>query len=161
LSKAFGIAFGGAVVVIAVLIWFGFSTTAGNHLAPAGSIGKVRTVKATDDLTFMVIDFKVTNDSDRDMIVRSVESAIETADGATVTGGGVAESDIKAAFASYPVLGEQYNPILKERDKIPAHQSVDRMVGVRFDAPVEKVDTRKRVILRLEDITGPVVELTK
>jgi hypothetical protein len=161
LNKAFLIAFGGAVIVIGVLIWFGFANTAGNHLVPKGTIGKVRTVKAADDLTFMVVDFKVTNDSDVDMIVRSVESEVDTKDGEMLNGGSVAEADIKTAFASYPELGEQYNPVLKDRDKIPAHQTVDRMVGLRFTAPIEKVDTRKRLVLRIEDITGPVAELTK
>jgi len=161
MSKPFIITFSAAVVVIAVLIWVGFANTAGNHLAPAGSIGKVRTVKATDDVTFMVIDFKVKNDSDRDMIVRSVETAIDTADGGTVMGTGVAGADIKSAFRNYPILGDRYNPVLKERDTIPAHQQVDRMVGIRFDTPYEKVESRKRVVLRLEDVTGPVVELTK
>jgi hypothetical protein len=161
MSKAFGITFAAAVVVIAGLIWFGFANTEGNHLAPTGSIGKVRTVKATDDVTFMVIDFKVKNDSDRDMIVHSVETAIDTADGNTVMGSGVAGADIKNAFKNYPLLGDQYNPVLKERDTIPAHQAVDRMVGVRFDVPADKVKSRKRLVLRVEDVTGPVVELTK
>ena len=161
MSKVFGITFAAVVAVIAALVWIGFARTAGNHLVPAGSIGKVRTVKATDDVTFMVIDFKVKNDSDRDMIVRSVEAAIDTADGAPVVGGGVAGADVKSAFLNYPVLGEQYNPVLKERDTIKAHQELDRMVGVRFDMPLEKVESRKRVVLRLEDITGPVLELTK
>ena len=161
MSRAFLITFGAAIAVIGVLVWVGFANTKGNHLAPTGSIGKVRTVKATDEVTFMVIDFKVKNDSDRDMIVRSVESAIDTAEGGTVMGGGVAGADIKSAFRNYPLLGDQYNPILKERDTIPAHRQVDRMVGIRFDAPFDKVESRKRVILRLEDVTGPVVELTK
>lgn len=161
MSKPFIITFAAAIVVIAALIWIGFANTAGNHLAPTGSIGKVRTVKATDDVTFMVIDFKVKNDSDRDMIVRSVETAIDTADGSTVTGSGVAGSDIKSAFRNYPILGDQYNPVLRERDTIPAHQQIDRMVGIRFDTPYDKVESRKRVVLRLEDVTGPVVELSK
>lgn len=160
MSKPFLITFGTAVVIIGALIWFGFAKTEGNHLAPTGSIGKVRTVKASDDVTFMVIDFKVKNDSDRDMIVHSVEAAIDTADG-TVTGSPVAVADIESAFKSYPILGEQYNPVLKDRDTIPAHQAVDRMVGIRFDSPFDKVESRKRVVLRVEDATGPVAELTK
>jgi hypothetical protein len=161
MSKAFGIAFAAAVLVIAALVWTGFEKTEGNHLAPTGSIGKVRTIKATDEVTFMAIDFKVKNDSDRDMIVHSVETSIETADGGTVMGSGVAGADVKSAFRNYPLLGDQYNPVLRERDTIPAHQTLDRMVGVRFDTPFEKVETRKRVVLRLEDVTGPVLELTK
>jgi hypothetical protein len=161
MSKAFLITFGAAVVVIGALIWIGFAKTEGNHLAPSGSIGKVRTVKASDDVTFMVIDFKVKNDSDRDMIVHSVEAAIDTADGGTVMGSGVAGVDIKTAFDNFKILGEQYNPVLKDRDTIPAHQAVDRMVGIRFDTQFDKVESRKRVVLRVEDVTGPVLELTK
>lgn len=161
MNKAFLIAFGGAVLVIGVLIWFGFANTAGNHLAPQGTIGKVRTIKAADDLTFMVVDFKVTNNSDVDMIVHSVESEVDTKDGEMLSGGSVAEADIKTAFASYPELGEQYNSVLKDRDRIPAHQTLDRMVGLRFTAPIDKVDERKRLVLRIEDVTGPVAELTK
>jgi hypothetical protein len=161
MSKPFGIAFAAAVIVIGVLIWYGFVNTKGNHLAPTGSIAKVRTIKATDDVTFMVIDFKVKNDSDRDMVVHSMEAAIDTADGGTVTGGSVAVADINNAFKSYPLLGEQYNTVLRERDVVPAHQTLDRMVGVRFDTPYEKVEARKKVTLRVEDVTGPVLELTK
>src|ERR1700691_5336652 len=104
MSKAFLITFGVAVVVIGGLIWFGFAKTEGNHLAPTGSIGKVRTVGATDAVTFMVIDFKVKNDSGREMIVRSVETAIDTADGSTAMGSGVAGADIRSAFKNYPLL---------------------------------------------------------
>jgi hypothetical protein len=160
-SKPFAVAFGTAVIVIAILVWAGFSRTKGNHLVPAGSIGKVRTIQASDDLTYMVIDFKIKNDSDRDMIVRNVEGVIATAEGGAVTGTPVAAADVAAAFNSYPLLGTQYNPVLKERDIIAAHQSIDRMVGLRIDAPYDKVERRKRVTLRVEDITGPVLELTK
>ena len=75
MSKPFAIAFGVAAIVIVALVWAGFDKTAGNHLAPAGSIGKVRTVRTSDDMTLMVIDFNVKNDSDRDMVVRSMEPA--------------------------------------------------------------------------------------
>jgi len=160
-NKTFGIAFGAALVVIIILIWTGFVRTAGNHLAPTGNIGKVRTVAAADDLSYMVIDFSVRNDSDRDMIVRSVEAEIDTSGGDALMGSPVAATDVAAAFQSYPVLGQQYNPVLKERDKVPAHASLDRMVGIRIDAPIAKVDNRRQVILRVEDITGPVLELKK
>src|SRR6185312_3283314 len=90
MSKAFGIGFAAMAVVLGVVIWLAFSKTAGNHLAPVGSIGKVRTVKVTDDLTFVVIDFNVKNDSDRDMVVRTIAPSFEKADGTFVTGSLVA-----------------------------------------------------------------------
>jgi len=160
MSKAFVIAFAAAVLVIGGLIWFGFADTKGNHLAPTGSIGKVRTVKG-DDLTYMVIDFKVKNDSDRDMVVHSIEASVDTGAGEPIVGKGVAKSDVESAFRNFPALGEQYNAVLRERDSVPAHQEVDRMVGIRFDAPFEKIEARKRVVLRLEDVTGAEVEMAK
>lgn len=161
MSKPFLVAFGVAVIAIAGVIWWAFAGTAGNHLVPTGKIGKVRTLGVGDDLTYMVIDFNVRNDSDRDMVVRTVDSVIDTADGGTLMGTPVAVADVKSAFESYPALGEQYNPVLKERDVVSPHQSLDRMVGFRVDAPVAKVEGRKRVTLHVEDVTGPVLELTK
>jgi hypothetical protein len=159
-SKAFGIAFGAAVVVIIILVWTGFATTKGNHLAPTGAIGKVRVQQVTDDVTFIVIDFNMKNESDRDMIVHSISGTVQTADG-NVDGSAVAASDLVSAFRLYPLLGEQYNPVLKERDVLPAHQMLDRMVGIRFDLPLEKVESRRKVVLKIQDVTGPTIELTK
>ena len=160
-SKPFLITFGIAVVVIAGLVWYGFASTKGNHLEPAGKIAKVRTVKAGDDAAFMVIDFDLMNDSDRPMVVRGIETTIELADGSTATGSDVAASDMGMAFKNDPLLGEQYNPVLRERDVIPPHQQVGRMVGVSFNVPYDKVETRKQVTVRIEDVTGPVLEMTK
>jgi hypothetical protein len=160
-SKAFGITFAAVALIIAGLVWYGFEDTKGNHLAPTGSIGKVRTVKADDNLTYMVIDFKVKNDSDRDMIVHSIEASADIPGGAAVMGTAVAKSDVETAFKSYPLLGDQYNPVLRERDSVPAHREIDRMVGIRFDAPAEKIDSRKSLTLRLTDVTGAEVNLTK
>jgi hypothetical protein len=159
MSKAFGIAFGAALIVIVVLVWTGFATTKGNHLAPSGTIGKVRVQQVTDDVTFMVIDFNMKNDSDRDMIVHSISGTVQTAEG-DVDGSAVAASDLVSAFRLYPLLGDQYNPVLKERDVLPAHQTLDRMVGIRFDLPLAKVEGRKKIVLKIEDVTGPVLELT-
>ena len=156
MSKAFIIAFAGAVVIIAFLIWTGFSSTKGNHLAPTGRIGKVRIQKVDDNVSFAVIDFNAENDSDRNMIVRAITVTIDDAEGTAV-----AARDIDAAFHAYPELGEQFNPVLRARDTIPAHQSVDRMVGFRFDLPFAKVQNRTRLTMKIEDVTGPVLELSK
>ena len=161
MSKAFGIGFAAMVVVLAIVIWMAFSKTAGNHLAPTGAIGKIRTQKIADDLTFMVIDFNVTNDSDRDMIVRNIFPSFVQADGSSTMGSMVAANDTVNAFRSYPTLGEQYNPPLKERDVIPAHKTIDRMVGVRFDVPFDQVEARHGVALDLQDVTGVDVEMKK
>jgi hypothetical protein len=160
MSKAFGIAFGAALVVIVILVSIGFKTTKGNHLAPEGKIGKLRVQSVTDDISFVVVDFNMRNDSDRDMIVHSISGTLETSAG-NMDGSAVAASDLENAFHNYPDLGDQYNPVLKERDSLPAHQSLDRMVGIRFDLPADKVQNRRKFVLKIQDVTGPVLELTK
>jgi hypothetical protein len=161
MSKAFGIAFSAAIVVIAVVVWTGFEKTKGNHLIPTGSIGKVRTARVDDNTTFMVVDFNIRNDSDRQMVVRNIQAMFELRDGSFVEGSPIAARDVISAFHAYPLLGEQFNPVLKERDVIQPHESLDRMVGLRFDAPSDVVNNRKRVVLKIEDVTGPVLEMAK
>ena len=67
--------------------------------------------------------------------------------------------DVKELFKYYPVLGEQYNPVLKAREKVPPHGSIDREVCAQFTIPVEELDGRKDMIVRVEDITGPTAEM--
>jgi hypothetical protein len=161
MSKPFAIAFGVAAIIIIALVWTGFEKTAGNHLVPVGSIGKVRTIGTSDDTTLMVIDFNLKNDSDRNMVVRSVTGTVTTADGASLVGDLVAAADLGIVFNQYPLLGQQYNPVLKVRDVIAPHQMVDRMVAINLHGPSAKIDGRKRVTLEIEDITGPTAVLTK
>lgn len=159
--KAFGIAFGATVLVIVILLWVGFAETKGNHLAPAGRIGKVRVQPLDDNMAMMVLDFSLNDDSDRPMTVRSIEATVELPNGQTVTGEPFAAADVQNVFRNYPLLGEQYNPPLKPRDQIPPHGSIDRMVGISIKAPPAEVQKWKHVNLHVEDVTGPVAELRK
>jgi hypothetical protein len=159
LSKIFLIAFGCAVVVIAALVWTGFIETKGNHLEPTGHIGKVRDVKVDDNEVIAILDFNVQNNSDVAMVVRNIDAEMTAADGTAVSGYILAAGDIDKVFASYPVLGEKFNQPMKARDGVNAHERVDRMVGVRFDVPEDAFAKRRDVLLRIEDVTGPVVEV--
>jgi hypothetical protein len=159
MSKAFGIAFAAAIVVIALLVWRGFVSTKGNHLDPVGKIGKVREQKVDDNEVVVVLDFNLRNDSDVAMVVRSIEGSIDAADGSVINGSMVSVADLANVFRNYPNLGEKYNPPLKARDQLKAHDSIDRMVALRFDVPEEAVLKRKDIVLHIEDITGPVAEL--
>ena len=159
MSKAFGIAFGVTLVIIAFLVWRGFVETKGNHLEPTGKIGKVRALKVDDNEVIMVLDFNLLNDSDQTMVVRTLTASLDAADGSSVDGNMVAVADLANVFRNYPQLGEQYNPPMKARDTLKAHDALDRMVGFRFDVPEDVVLKRKDVVLHIEDITGPVTEL--
>lgn len=159
-SKGFGIGFGVMAAVIVAVLWYGFATTKGNHLAPEGKIGKVRVQKVEDNVSFVVIDFNMKNDSDRDMIVHSVTVTVDGPEG-SMDGMSVSAKDLESAFHAYPELGQKFNPVLKDRDAVPAHQELDRMVAARFDVPAETLEARKKLTLKVDDVTGVEFVLTK
>ena len=159
MSNPFKIGFAVTIVLIAFLVWRGFVATKGNHLEPVGKIGKVRAQKVDENEMVVVVDFNLRNDADLPMIVRSVEANIDEPDQSVIQGNVLAAADLANVFRNYPDLGEQYNPPLKARDELKGHDSIDRMVGFRFDAPEDSVLKRKDIVLHIEDITGPVAEL--
>ena len=161
MSKPFLITFAIAAAVIGALVWWGFLNTKGNHLEPTGKIGKVRVQAAAEDLSIVIVDFSITNDSDRPLQVRSIEAAVEMPDGAVAAAGQVPSPDLPKIFKAFPLLGEQFNEPLHLRETIAGHQTVDRMVALRVEAPASIVEARKRFVLRIEDVTGPVLELVK
>jgi hypothetical protein len=161
MSKPFGIAFGAAILVIVILVWVGFANTKGNHLAPTGNIGKVRVQPLDDTMAMVVIDFNLNDDSDRPMIVRRIEAEIELPNGQTVTGTPFAAADVQNVFRNYPLLGDQYNPPLKQSDQVPPHGRIDRMVGISINASPAEVQKWKHITLRVQDVTGPVAEIRK
>ena len=160
MSKVFGIGFGAAALVIIVLIWTGFANTKGNHLAPSGFISNVRVQALADELTLMAIDFGILNDSDVQMVAGSIDPWITTRAGKDIHGTLFAGSDMAKTFAFYPALGPLLHPPLPLRGTIDAHKTTNLMVGVEFDIPAQVVESRKGVTLRIEDVTGPSVELT-
>ncbi len=47
------------------------------------------------------------------------------------------------------------------RDKLPPHTSWDRMVAARFEVPESKLQARKRFLVRIEEVDGPVTEISE
>jgi hypothetical protein len=159
-SKAFGIGFALAALVIIALIWGGFIETKGNHLAPGGFISNVRVQAIADEMTLMIIDFRLINDADVQMTAARIDPSITTHGGQDIHGTLFASGDMKKTFSFYPALGPLLHPPLPLRGTIDGHKTVDLMVGVEFDVPARVVESRKGVTLRIEDPTGPFVELT-
>lgn len=160
MSKAFGIGFGVAALIIVVFIWAGFVNTKGNHLAPTGWISNVRVQALQPEETLMIIDFGLINDADVQMTVSQVDPWITTRSGQDIHGSLFAGADMAKTFSFYPALGPMIYPPLPPRATIDGHKTVKLMVGVEFDVPAQAVENRKSVTLRIEDITGPFVELT-
>ena len=158
MSKGFAVTFMIGLLVIGVGIWAVLYKQQGAHIDPKGSILKVRTLKLDANSSAAIAEVRLTNDSDYPLVARTIEASAVTRK-ADVPGNIVAEFDVKELFKYYPVLGEQYNPVLKAREKVPPHSSIDREVCAQFTVPVEELDNRKDLIVRVEDITGPTAEM--
>ena len=92
-------------------------------------------------------------------MVRTVTVVMEDPDGKLYNGATVSESDAKTLFQYVPLLGQKFNDTLLMRDKVASGATEDRMVAVRFDAPESRIDARKRFLLHIEDVDGPVTEI--
>src|SRR5437763_11570389 len=140
------------LVIIVVAIAGVFYMQRGAHVELKGSVLKVRTASLDENSSLAVIDFRFVNPADVPFVVRTVDVTMEGKDGSTSQGLPISEVDAKRLFQYYPLLGQKFNDSLLMRDKIPARQAEDRMIAVRFDMPVDKLEMRKRFRIRIEDV---------
>jgi hypothetical protein len=158
MTKPFALTLVIGLLVVGLGIWAVFYKQAGAHIEPKGSILKVRTIKLDEKTSAAVIELRIGDDSDYPLVARTIETTAVTGNG-EVQGNMVAEMDVKELYKNYPALGEQFNPVLKVRDKVAPHSSIDRELCAQFMIPVEELDQRKDLIVRFEDITGATADL--
>jgi hypothetical protein len=153
------VAIGLAVVLIAAgaIVYMQW----GAHVEVKGSILKVRTMALDENSSLAVVDFRVTNPADYAFVVRNCTIILDNGGEQMFEGTSVPETDVKRIFDAYPVLGQKFNDSLIMRNKIAPHSTQDRMIAARFETPIEKLDARKRLLVRIEDVDGPVSELVE
>ena len=161
MQKNFVTALAIGVGLIAVIVAGVLYMQRGARVGLAGSFLKVRTAPLDDYSSVAVIDFRFRNPGDVNFVVRTVTVVLEDANGNQVEGRTVSESDAKRLFEGIPLLGQKFNDTLVMRDKIPSHAAQDRMVAARFEVPEAKVEQRKRLLLRIEDVDGPITEISE
>ena len=161
MKNNFAIAFGIGLACIAAAVFAIFFIQRGAHMELPGKVLKVRTAALDDNSSVAVLDFRVTNPSDVLFVVRTVSVEMEDTEGKSYLGQVAADTDAKKLFEAIPLLGQKYNDTLLMRDKIPAHTSQDRMVAARFEAPAEKLEARKRFVIRIEEVDGKEFELSE
>ncbi len=159
MTKIVGFACG--VFALLLVVWLGLIETKGNHLAPNGWISNIRGQALSDEITLLVVDFGVLNDSDQQMVVSAIDPWITTQGGNNIHGSLYAGSDVAKALKFYPKLGPQMNEPLLLRGTIDPRKTVNRMVGIEFDVPAKVIENRRSFTLKLTDITGPEVEMTQ
>jgi hypothetical protein len=146
-----------ASTMVGVLLYW----NRGAHIELKGSIQKVRTL-ATDPASAVVfVDFRFVNPADYPFVVRKVEVTMEDSSGNLIEGTSVADVDAKRLFQYYPAIGPKYNPSLLMNDKIAPRLSLDRMVAAQFMLAEEKVQARKALRIRIEDVDGAVSEMVE
>lgn len=161
LSRQFLLTFGLGLVVILIAVAGILYLQRGSHIEPKGEILKVRTMGLDDNSSLAVVDFRFVNPSDFPFVVRTVDVTATGQDGQPLTSTPVPEVDAKRIFDYYPILGKKFNPSLITRDRIPGRTSQDRMIVARFEVPAAKLDVRKNLKVRIEDVDGPVAELVE
>jgi hypothetical protein len=152
-------ALGGGLVVVVFAIAGVFYIQRGAKIELTGRILKVRTLAMDDSSSLAVTDFRFVNPSNYPFWVKEVFVSIQDKSGNIVEGSTVSALDSGRLFENYPLLGPKYNDALIVRNKIPSHQSWDRMIVARFEIPESELEARRKLIVRIVDVDGPESEL--
>ena len=146
----FAVAFAVGLACIALAVGGIFYMQRGDKIDLPGKILKVRTAPLDDESSVAVVDFRAANPSDILFEVRG--------DGKVSEGQISSDTDAARLMQAVPVLGEKYNKTLMVKERIGAHGAVDRMVAVRFPVPIDQLDGRKRLVIRVEEVDGKTFE---
>ena len=159
MSKGFLTGFGAMLAVLSLIVYLIHLNQRGNYLEPQGQITGIRQAPIDDANSVLILDFSMTNPSDRDMVVRTVSVTAELANGAQ-DGDAIASSDVPRLYRAHPELGAVRNEPVKARERVAPHQTASRSAVVRFSVPASDLASRRSVKLVIEDVTGPKLELT-
>src|ERR1051326_832109 len=159
MSRTFAIAFAAGIAVVLITIAGVLFMQRGARVGLTGQFLKVRTAALDENSTVVVIDFRVNNPSDVLFVVRMASCFMEENDGKQYEGKVAAEMDAQRLFEGLPILGQKFNQTLMTKEPIGPRSTADRMVAVRFEAPESRVLARKRFLLRIGDMSGPVSEI--
>lgn len=131
------------------------------HIELQGKILKVRSQPMDAASSVAVVDFRFTNPSDYNFVIRKVDLVLQEPNGNTIEGTPISEVDAQTLFKYYPLLGDKYNVTLLMRDKVAPRQTLDRMVAARFEVPEEQVRNSKNLTVRIEEVDGAVSEFVE
>ena len=158
MSKHFWIFLILGLAVTSGLVWLLLFSTQSAHLELTGSILKVR-VLAMGKASLVVVDFRATNPSGVPFVLKTAEIRLDPRVGEPVVASTISKVDMDNVFKYQKLIGPKYNDALGMRDRIPAGQTLDRMVAARIELPESDVNRRKAIHLRLEDLDGAMSEI--
>lgn len=149
------------IAVVAAMVAAVVYVQRGAHIELRGAILKVRTQAMDENSSVAVVDFRFVNPADYAFVVRRVDVLLEDAAGKTHEGSVISDADAQRLFQFYPLLGQKFNQSLLIRTKIAPHQSMDRMIGARFELPEPRLQARRKLTVRVEDVDGAVSDITE
>ncbi len=150
----------GVIAVGAVVAWM-FYIQRGAHMELKGTILKVRTLAIDEHSSVAVVDFRLTNVADYVWMVRSIGVSIQDGQGYHAAGSTISDTDAQRLFEYYPLLGQKFNNSLTPRTRIQPHQTVDRMIGVRFEVPEPQLQARRSLTIQVDEVDGGSSEITE
>ena len=143
-----GLAVAGAIVAI---FW---GATKSAHLAVDGKILKVRSIPLGGDAALVAVDFRISNTSGVPLVVNGVSMKMLRYKEEPLDGLQVSKTDVDVMFQSHPLLGVKYNDVLGAPDHLAGGKTVDRMAEARFEASEAAVESRKGIVLHIDDVDG-------
>lgn len=155
--KYAGYAVVGLLVVVAAIVFF----NRGSHVVINGSILNVRTEAMNNTSSVAVVDFRFVNPSDFTFVVRTTSVILEDGEGLEHRAKPVSVKEIERLFQYYPSLGQREYEPLTVRDELEPDQSMDRMICALFDVPVDTINKRKHLVIRVEDVDGVVSDISE
>ena len=153
------ICLGIGLVVVGVIVGGGLFVNRETRLQLDGSVRKSRIAALSPTRSVMVLDFRATNPTKYQFVVKTVEVEVTLADGEKAIGQFVPEVDAKTLFPALPALGAKLAVSIGTGEKISSQETVERMAAASFTLPEEALASRKQVVLRLRDVDGPVAEI--
>jgi hypothetical protein len=140
--------------IVAIAIAIVLHAQRGAHIELTGKILKVRTAPIDENSSVAAVDFRVTDPANYPFMAKSVTLTVVDAGGKQIDGSTVSEPDAVRIFQGIPLLGPKYNPSLIIGERVAPHQTVDRMSSARFEVPDSVLESRKNLILRIDEVDG-------
>ena len=109
--------------------------------------------------TIVALDVRITNTSDVPFVAGSATIRVEPAAGEPMEAVTMGRPDLEQMFQYLPQLGPKVNPLLGAQDRIAGRQALVRTLGARINVLPDVIQSRKGLVLRLEDVDGAIVEI--
>lgn len=159
MSAKFPLFFGVAVAALVLFLWFGYSSTSDSRLKVSGEILKVRSLELSPESTLVMLDFRLTNESDVTFVLKEGTVLWTDASGKEHEATHVARPDLDRILQYTQQAGPKYNEMFVMREKLTGKAMLDRMTAGSIPVSDAAFAKRKSVRLKLTDLDGLTFEL--